>query len=242
MNTAKTNYRSSIIQVSTNLNPIKSYTVKKRKQIRIPTEPIKLKSDIQLAKDYLLNKPERYSINKTRDYALFVLMINIAKRVGDVLNLKVKDIFNLNGTYKKSFIIITSKRQKQEEIFITPVIKEALDLYFKQNPQILEDRDNGLFPTRESNGQSMSYETAWRIYKKIESEINKTKEENEKIHIATHTARKTFAYHTVQNNKKNQYIIGMVSKDLGHDSIATTYSYLGYDIEEIKKLHHNNQL
>lgn len=233
MNTAKTNYRSLTIQVSTNPNPIKSYTVKKRKQIRIPTEPIKLKSDIQLAKDYLLNKPERYSINKTRDYALFVLMINIAKRVGDVLNLKVKDIFNLNGTYKKSFIIITSKRQKQEEIFITPVIKEALDLYFKQNPQILEDRDNGLFPTRESNGKSMSYETAWRIYKKIESEINKTKEENEKIHIATHTARKTKAFQYVNNHKDDQYSIAKVSKALGHNDIKTTMCYLGLDRKEL---------
>ena len=72
--------------------------------------------------------------------------------------------------------------------------------------------------------------------------INENKDENNKTHISTHSARKTWAYQTVMKNKDNRYIIKQVSHTLGHNSEETTSHYLGFDTEETIKLFQNNGL
>jgi len=73
---------------------------KENSKVNEPVQPIKDLQDIQKAKEYLFYKEGRYSITNKRDYAIFVLMINVARRAGDVLNLTVGDIINKNGTLK----------------------------------------------------------------------------------------------------------------------------------------------
>jgi len=99
-----------------------------------------------------------------------------------------------------------------------------------------------LFPSRQSGKKSMGYNNLYAIYKNIENKINEDKTDNNKVHIATHSARKTWAYQIVQNNKDNRYIIKQVSHTLGHDSEETTSHYLGFDTEETIKLFQNNPL
>lgn len=233
---------SNVIQVSVRKNKPSSNKVKPRTKIVEPVQPIKDLEDIQKAKTYLLNKNERYSLNKFRDYCLFVLSINICKRIGDVLKLTVDDILTEKNTFRKNIYIITDKKEKQECFTLSPQAQEALSFYFGTHPEILENRDNGLFPTRESNGKSMNRKTAWDIFKKIETEINKTKDENSQVHIATHSGKKTFGYQAFQNNLNNPYILELISNAMGHDSITTTRKYLGFDAEELSKLYTNNGL
>lgn len=238
MNTALNNIETKVFDISNRKNK----SVKIRTEIREPSQPIKDMQDIQKAKDYLFNKEGRYSITNKRDYAIFVLMINIARRAGDVLRLTVGDIFNTNGTYKKEIWMITEKRKKQEVISLSQSAQEALTLYFKEHPEILEDRDNGLFPSRQSNGKSMGYNNLYDIYKKIETKINEDKDINDKLNISTHSARKTWAYQIVNRNSNNRYIIKQVSNALGHDSEETTAHYLGFDTVATINLFQNNSL
>lgn len=240
-NTQETN-SCKVMDISNRNSNYKNRCVKLRKEIREPVQPIKDISDIQKAKDYLFNREGRYSITNKRDYAIFVLMINIAKRAGDVLNLTVNDILNKNGTFKKEIWIITEKKQKQEVFSLSSSAQEALTLYFEEHPEILEDRNNGLFPSRQSNGKSMGYNNLYAIFKGIEKKINEDKDDNNKVHVATHSARKTWAYQTVMKNKDNRYIIKQVSHTLGHNSEETTSHYLGFDTEETIKLFQNNGL
>lgn len=240
-NTQETN-SCKVMDISNRNSNYKNRCVKLRKEIREPVQPIKDISDIQKAKDYLFNREGRYSITNKRDYAIFVLMINIAKRAGDVLNLTVNDILNKNGTFKKEIWIITEKKQKQEVFSLSSSAQEALTLYFEEHPEILEDRNNGLFPSRQSNGKSMGYNNLYAIFKGIEKKINEDKDDNNKVHVATHSARKTWAYHTTVNNKDDAYIVKHVSKVLGHKDEATTNHYLGFDRDTTVKLFQNNGL
>lgn len=232
-----TNYQvgTNVIQMSTNKNITEKPKIKKiklRTKITEPVEPLKLKSDIELAKSYLMNKQGRYSDNQLRDYALFCVGINLSRRITDLLKRTVKDFLNPNGTFRNEFEMITGKKQKQECVIISQNTKDVLSLYFKANPELLEDRDNHLFPTRESN--SMTRQTAFRIMKDVENEINKTKtDDNDKIHIATHSLRKTKAFWYIQNHKDDQYAILKVSHALGHNSQSTTMHYLGLDKKEL---------
>ena len=105
---------NTLLQPKINIK-MSTYTkqINKRSQVKEPCQPIKDLADIQKAKDYLFYKEGRYSITNKRDYAIFVLMINVARRAGDILKLTVGDILNKNGTFKKEIWIITEKRKKQ---------------------------------------------------------------------------------------------------------------------------------
>lgn len=236
------------ITVSTNAGKSTNNKAKQVKQpkennkVNEPCQPIKDTQDIQKAKEYLFYKEGRYSITNKRDYAIFVLMINVARRAGDILNLTVGDILNNNGTFKKEIWTKTEKRGKKEVISLSSSAQSALSLYFKQHPEILSDKDNGLFPSRQSGNKSMGYNNLYAIYKDIESKINDDKTDNNKLRLSTHSARKTWAFQTVIRNKDNRYIIKQVSHTLGHDSEETTSHYLGFDTEETIKLFQNNGL
>ena len=225
--------RCNIIEV--NRNPKYKKTdrkIKLRQEIREPVQPIKLKEDLQIAKEYLLNKQGR-DTTQLRDYALFCVGINLSRRISDLLKLTIKDFLNSNGTFKNSFEMITGKKQKQETVIISQNTKEVLEQYFKANPQLLLDRNNHLFPSREKN--SMTRQTAFNIIKEVESVINKTKNDtNDNIHIATHSMRKTKAYSYIQNHKNDEYAIDKVSHALGHDDKKTTMKYLGLDRKELE--------
>jgi len=215
-----------------------SKKVKQRKEKREPVQPIKLQEDLKIAKEYLFNRKVRGNPYAYRDYTLFCLGITVYKRISDLLALTVGDILNEDMTFKNDIHIITKKRQKDEEIILTfsPKIKEILREYFQHNPEIVSDMNNALFPTRQSNMKSMCYKTAYNIIKDVEEEINKYKQsDNDKVHLATHSMRKTPAYHFVQKHKDDQYSIAKTSKVLGHTKIDTTLHYLGLDKKELEE-------
>lgn len=217
-----------------------TYTVAKNKPrklrvlIKEPCQPIKDLADIEFIKNYLLNKKYRYDTNKLRDYTLFVVGINLSRRIGDLLSLTVADILNKNFTFKNGFWMITGKTQRMEHIVLTQNTKNILMDYFKVNPDILKDMNNNLFPSRTSKGKSMSYNRALEIMKDVEKEINTTKDENEKLCISTHSLRKTKAYHSMINSK-DTYAMLRISKALGHKNLDATMHYLGLDTEETDK-------
>ena len=227
----------------TSSNPYITHTVsinkpKKQRKLRViikePCQPIKNLDDIAFIKNYLLNKKSRYDTNKLRDYTLFVVGINLSRRIGDLLSLTVGDVLNDNYTFKNGFWMITGKTQRQEHIVLTQNTKKILMNYFKVNPDIIKDMNNNLFPSRTSKGKSMSYNRALEIMKDVEREINTMKDENYKLHISTHSLRKTKAYQSIVN-AKDTYDMLRVSKALGHKNLDATMHYLGLDTEETDK-------
>ena len=87
------------------------------------SEPLRTKDDIQKMKTYFLEN-KRY-----RDYALFVLGVNTALRIGDLLRLTWKDIMDFKtGQINDHLTLIEQKTQKKNTVLLNIATKEALSI------------------------------------------------------------------------------------------------------------------
>ncbi|MBU3134526.1 hypothetical protein KPL40_19110 [Clostridium gasigenes] len=79
----------------------------KKKKGSKTVDPIKSKKEIQAVKNYLSRKNSRY-------YTIFVVGINSALRVSDIVKLKWTDVFYEIGELKKEIRLIEKKTSKQK--------------------------------------------------------------------------------------------------------------------------------
>lgn len=170
-------------------------------------EPIKDKATVRAIIKYLKAQNERNAI-------LFGLGIFCGLRISDTLNLKVKDVRK-----KWNLKIKQQKTGKTIEIILNRELKEMIDKYTEN----MKETDP-LIKSRVGN-KSISRTQAYRIMQDIQEEFNL---EN----MGCHSTRKTFAYWLYMDNKKD---IGLVQKALGHQSSATTLTYIGMDKERINE-------
>lgn len=207
-------------------------------------EPIKDPADIEKAKDYLRNCPTRYTESplSLRNYMMFVININNALRIGDLLNLHICDVINDKGNVKTEVYIKEQKTGKTRYLFLGPSSKAAIMDYLES----LEDwhPTDFLFESRQKDKDGISKPisriTAWRIMHDMGLAISEGRDKP--LHLGTHSMRKTFGYQRIQNNPNDPMIIAKVSDIYNHASLATTYRYLGMDIEDKKSLCIDNEI
>lgn len=206
--------------------------------------PIKDIEDIEAAKQYFLNKDQRFIDTSTniRNYALFILSCNCARRVGDILNFTIGDILNSNGTIRTSLTIREQKTNKVAEIFLNDTVKEALNKYLLARDKNTLTPESYLFISRsktqkgEFAGQykSITRQQAWRIYKQMADEIGLT---DKGVIVGCHTPRKTFVYHQIKNCKNDiQKLVTLVDA-MNHSSLGMTKKYAGIQSEEIRDMY-----
>lgn len=198
-------------------------------------EPIKDTNDIKKIKQYLLGKESK------RDYMLFVVGINVGLRAGDLLNLKIKDVFS-NGKVNCSVKIQEGKTRKYREFSLNKSAQEAIllnlnsinnysedDYLFKSTKKHIDD--NGI------ERDNLTVESAHKLIKTLLKDLNI------KGNYGTHTLRKTFAYHTYTNNiKYNPAILDTLQKMLNHSSTAVTLRYIGITKEVITDVYNSLNL
>jgi integrase len=109
-------------------------------------EPIRDRKKISQIKN-LLDGSKRY-----RDLLLFVVGINSALRISDLLQLQIGDFIDEDGDIRNHFIIREAKRDKRNELVVNSNMREALDKYLAYYPNI------GYNYTR-----SITRVQAWRI-------------------------------------------------------------------------------
>lgn len=233
--------KSKTIQPS--VQPIKVTTnvIKDNKNIKtkyvshMPVQPIP-KEYIQKAKDYFHNPHSRYHMNDKRDYCYFVLSINTARRAGDILNLKVRDVLNDDNTIKEHMIIHEQKTGKIAKVKLNQNAKEALAEYLNSKKQI--NMDDYLFQNYKT-GNKLTVDGARKIIKRMVKAIGLDKTG---MSFGTHSLRKTWAKTTIDNNPNNSKIEIAVSQALNHSSVASTRHYIGRTQEEMDMLFENNLL
>lgn len=201
-------------------------------------DPIKNKEDIKAAKQWLLTKPERFKNNVTniRDYMLFVIGCNTARRIGDITQFTFGTFMSEKGIFKTHIEIKEQKTGKRADILINENIKEAIMLYIKAKyPNNDYTLNTHLFLSRTQviqgvyNGNnSITRQQAWNIYHKMGKEIGL---EKQGVRVSCHTPRKTWAYQTIKRNNTNPYVLTEVQEMLNHDSGRTTLRYAGIDQE-----------
>ncbi|TMN23149.1 site-specific integrase [Lentibacillus cibarius] len=165
-------------------------------------QPIRDKEKIELMKQ---------SFNNERDRFLFIMGINTALRVSDLLQLKVKDV---KGTHLK---VIESKTGKLKRQIISMTLREEINEYTKGM-----NEEDVLFPSRKGNNKPLSRVQAYRILNRVSEQVGLEE-------IGTHTLRKTFSYWYYKQTKD----VVTVQQLLNHSSPAVTLRYIGVNQDEM---------
>lgn len=155
--------------------------------------------------------------NRLRDRFLFVLGINLGRRIGDIINLKVRDV-----RARDHINIKEQKTGKMVRLKLTPKIKSEIKKYCEG-----KESSEYLFLSRQKkNGKekAISYDRAYQILMDI---FFKFKIQD----CGTHTLRKTFGYWYYQRTKD----IETLRKIFNHSSVQVTRVYIGIEADEIDK-------
>ena len=182
-----------------------------KKGSRITVEPIKKTKDIEAIKTILSDKP--------RDLLLFTIGINNGLRIGDLLNLKIKQVRHLKPG--ESVTIRESKTGKDNILMVNKAVYKAIRNYLDN---IDANDEDYLFQSRQGSQKPLTVQRAHQMLKSWTNAINL------KGNYGTHTLRKTFGY--IQRTK---YGTGfeILAKRFNHSSPAVTMRYLGLSSDEV---------
>lgn len=163
---------------------------------------------------------------KWRDYSLFVLGINFGLRIGDLLQLQIKDIVDEDGKIKDAFEIEEEKTGKMNNITINKNAKEALKLIFEKTGIAYNKNNYLIYNTQKyPHGYSaISRSQAYRVVRKICESVGLYD-----LQVGTHTLRKSFGYHAWKAGTS----IETLQEKFKHRSTETTRRYLGIEKKDV---------
>jgi integrase len=193
-------------------------------------EPIKNIEDIDRISSYLITN-ERY-----RDNMLFIVGINFGLRVSDLLQLRFSQLINPDYTFKTTFPILekktknTRKVMRNRYISVNEAVIDAVTLYLQHTPCKLDDY---LFRSESNRGANQNKPMSRMSVDRILKEIGDTLCLGNKM--ATHSLRKTFAYHQMLMSNNDPRKLLLLQKMFGHSSAVQTLDYIGITGEEIEE-------
>ena len=179
------------------------------------TQPIEDKDDIQRLKDYFLQKGE------IRNYTMITLALNTSLRIGDLLNLRWRDVYNFElQKYKIHIVVREQKTGKQNAIPINIEAKGSLDMLMCSIKDI--DENMCIFKSRIGENQHIGRTRAFNI---ITSAVKELHIEGS---ISCHSLRKTFGYQAWKMGVPPALIMSIYN----HSSIEITKRYLSIDQDD----------
>lgn len=180
-------------------------------------EPIRDPKKINAVRNYLKGKD-------IRDYALFVVGINVALRISDLLSLKWEDVLDENGKFKV-LELTEGKTKKKRKIKLNKPSKKALRELLKSLDSY--SMDDYIFQSREGENKPITRHQALNVLKSAAEAVGV--QEN----VGTHTLRKTWGYHAW----KNGFNPALIMETLNHSNLSVTKRYLGIRQDEINNLY-----
>lgn len=186
-------------------------------------EALQDKNDILLMSDWYVAR-ERW-----RDNMLLVLGVNLGLRVVDLLSLKFAHFINDDLTWRQNFTLAEKKTSKNNTKYINPAMAAAIRLYLEHTPGVR--MDDYLFQSNQgrAKGKQITTRTAENVLKEAADGTGLSK----RLHISTHSLRRTFAYHMWHELGGDAYALTMVQKMLNHSSVIQTMTYIGVTDKEI---------
>lgn len=183
-----------------------------------PVEPIRDKKKILAIKRNLKES------GNARNYLLFVMGVNTALRISDLLAIKIGDVIDKEGNIKDYLFIKEQKTGRNAKIYLNEMVKQALEDYFESIKGL--DPERYLFKSERS---SKPLERV-RVWVMIQEWVKEAGLEGERY--GTHSLRKTWGYQA----RKQGASIEQISEKLGHRSVTVTKRYIGINQEEINNL------
>lgn len=192
-------------------------------------EPIKNMDDIIRISQFLIEK------KRFRDNMLFIVGINFGLRVSDLRTLRFSHLINDDCTFRDRFPILekktknTRKHQRNRYISINTAVVEAVTLYLENTPGVhLSDY---MFRSASNNGcnenKPISKQAVDAVLKGVAKDLGLGNR------MATHSLRKTFAYHQMVMSGNDPRKLLLLQKMFGHSTAAQTLDYIGITSEEI---------
>lgn len=203
------------------------------------SDPIKDINDIERIRDYLLNN-ERY-----RDNLLFIMGINFGLRISDLKTLKLGELINDEGMFRKEIILQerktskTKKRPVNRHIYINKAVREAVCLYVNNNSRQISLSDY-LFKSQSHNGYNVNRPISTEWANKILHDI--CNELNLNIRFSTHSLRKTFGYHQMRLANNDPRMLLLLQRIFNHSTPQQTLTYIGFTDDEIQDCYENLNL
>ncbi|MEJ2486154.1 MAG: tyrosine-type recombinase/integrase [Anaerolineales bacterium] len=182
-------------------------------------EPIRDRKKITQIKNQLRGQ------NRYRDLLLFVVGINTALRISDLLELRPNQFIGEDGEFQNRFWIKEQKRGKRHEIAVNQSIQEALTEYLEAYPFVLKDLQSYLFFNPRTN-KHIKRGQAWKFITTICQDVGL------RGNYGTHSLRKTWGYHA----RMQGVDLALIMYKLNHNSIAYTKRYLGITDDELQAI------
>jgi integrase len=179
-------------------------------------EPIRDPKKINAMKNYLKGK-------NIRDYTLFVMGINVALRISDLLKLTWGDVLE-----DKNFKVINlkeGKTRKTRNIKLNEAAQKALEELLGSLDTY--SMDDYIFQSREGDNSPITRQQALNILKDAAEAVGI------KENVGTHTLRKTWGYHAW----KSGFNPALIMETLNHSNLNVTKRYLGIRQDEINDLY-----
>ena len=182
-------------------------------------EPIRDRKKIAQIKNQLRGE------QRFRDLLLFVVGINTALRVSDLLQLRVGDFVDERGAIRDRFWLREEKRGKRNEVIINDSISEVMSEYLVAYPTLLDNPDHFVFFNTKTNvfNDPIKRGQAWKFITGICTDVGL------RGNFGTHTLRKTWGYHA----RLSGVDLALIMHKLNHNSLAYTKRYLGITDEEL---------
>jgi integrase len=161
-----------------------------------------------------------------RDLLLFVVGINTALRISDLLQLRIGHFIDEQRRIKQRFWIHEQKRGKRHEVVLNNSIRETFEEYLAAYPGVDEDPDHFIFFNTKTNDFSASIKRgqAWKAITSICREVGV------RGNFGTHSLRKTWGYHA----RMQGVDLALIMHQLNHESVAYTKRYLGITDDELQ--------
>lgn len=180
------------------------------------TYPIKTKKELEEMKNYYaMVKPN------PRNYTLIVIGLNTAFRIGDLLRLQWKHIYQEESqSFRNHICIMEQKTDKMRVVPINSALQAALSSYRSQCRHTAPE--DYLFVSMRNKSKPISRYQAFRIIK--EAAVASGMDE----HISCHSLRKTFGYYAWQQGASPVLLMDLFN----HSSFQITKRYLGIEQDE----------
>ncbi len=159
-----------------------------------------------------------------RDWLLFVLGINSALRVSDLLRLRQADVYDDRGRVLDAVRIREKKTGKEKTFKLNKSIRKALEEYVAA---VGHDPEAYLFASRKGDNLPISRTQAWEIISQAAKQVGIVG------CTGTHSMRKTWAYHARQQGAD----IELIMKALNHSSQGQTLRYIGITQDQVDNLY-----
>ena len=156
-----------------------------------------------------------------RNEVIFILGINTALHISDMLALSVGDVTEKHGKIRSELSIKEQKTGEIKTCVLNRASRTALEEYIKTLNGGEISPQSPLFPGVRK--RIICREQVWRILSKAGRRVGLE-------HIGIHTLRKTFGYHVYKRSNGN---LALVQKLLNHSSSGDTLRYIGVDKEQM---------